>query len=472
MLSNFLKYLFTMDIETIIIVVGAILIIYFLSKIIDKKLPPSKPIENQANEQEHDATFKNHDAEKQRRWLRSELEFQYQPENYQMRANPNKNITLGALLNTFDIKKEEIGNMYIVSNYLEMNGYLIQDEENIWEYDLFSAFLVDKKEKIKTKKDEQVILNIVSKRYKHESETDDDIYDKYGESDDLIIVHLRESGGFLEMQNTGIETVYICATICIPPPAWAKQRIAVTDYARLQGKIISITIAYDLRNPEEKLAEFRYIKEDAIEKFDNNRAGELSDMQRFILSNINGSNVADFYFGKKSIDERCWENAIVYFQNIYENLNFEWFRGKELSDDDKWAFLDSCYWLGFCFNELELYEKSLCYLNIGYCTDNIYYKMEYINCLVNKKDFRAFDVVVSELNRISEMKNHAKRLLNEYEDYYLFLLQKIAYLYIAQGKLDEAENILQEMLNKNQNEELAIDWLAYIQELRLQQSKQ
>ena len=60
-----------------------------------------------------------------------------------MRANKNEKVTLGMLLNrTFDVRKEEVSDMGIISNYFDKQLEIIHDSEEIWNYDLLSVFLL------------------------------------------------------------------------------------------------------------------------------------------------------------------------------------------------------------------------------------------------------------------------------------------------------------------------------------------
>lgn len=50
-------------------------------------------------------------------YLSNEFRFQHQNEKYQLRATPNEKVTLGVLLNrTFDIRQEEVSDLYIVTD--------------------------------------------------------------------------------------------------------------------------------------------------------------------------------------------------------------------------------------------------------------------------------------------------------------------------------------------------------------------
>ena len=396
------------------------------------------------------------EARIQRDWLRGEIEFHHQPANHRMRANPDNDITLGMLLNVLDISRDEIGDMYVMSNYAEMQGQLIQDAEQVWNYDLCTAILVAHNGEISTRNAEHVTLSICYKRKKTETGF------LFG-TNDLIIVHLRESGGYVVSSATGKKTFYICATVCIPPFAFDRKKIPASDYERLQGKTVSLTFAYDMRSSEQKLEEYKYIREDAIDKIKNNRTDELSDIQHFFMENVNGSIGKDFYFGKKSMREKSYGNAIEYFLNIFECLNSEWLT-QELSNEDKYYFFESCYSLGFCYCEIKQYEKALYYLDIVFPVDDVRYKMEYINCLVNKKDFRAYNVVVRELDRI--LKIRRSEWAQEYHRYHQFLARRNVYLYIDMGRLEDAEKLLKDMLEIKECEDFALGELAYIQQIK------
>lgn len=403
---------------------------------------------------------------KKRDWIRGELEFQHQYDNLKIRGNPDDNITLGRLLNILDISKDEIGDMYVVSQYLEMQGQLIQDLEQVWNYDLCSAILqrLDDGE-YSTKFAEQVILSIWYKRNKNELEMDGCYTDnKYNGTNDLIIVHLRDSGNYTTGSRRN-DSYYICATVCIPPFAWTKQKMAITEYERLQGTVVSITFAFDVRNPEQKLEEFKYYRDDTLNKIQANKEDELSDIQRYILDNIRENIGKDFYFGKKAMEKKCFGNAIEYFQNIFEHFNSEYFN-HEMSDNEIYYFYDSCYQLGSCFCELGLYEKALYYLDISWRVDNVKYKSEYINCLIMRKDYRAFYTVKSEIERIAEIERCANELSDNYKEYYQFLKRRKIYLFIEKGFLEEAEKLLKDMLDQHIDEDFVLGELAYIQRIK------
>jgi hypothetical protein len=256
--------------------------------------------------------------------IRGELEFDYQPEQVKMRANPDNKVTLGMLLSkTFDIQKDELGDMFVVSNYFEMNGKLIQNEDEIWNFDLASPLLWHKDDEYSLKFGEHVELIIAYRRNKNDK-IYDTLQDKYKGTNDLLTVHLRESGGRLFSSKQGKNTFYIRATICIPLFAYEKQKSVVTGYEYLQGYLLSVTFAFDTVSPEQKLKEYQYMKDDAIDKIKNNQMSELTETQRFLAENILENINKNFYFGKKAMEEKHYWEAVDYFLIVYNQLQDKW----------------------------------------------------------------------------------------------------------------------------------------------------
>jgi tetratricopeptide (TPR) repeat protein len=381
-------------------------------------------------------------------WIRGEAAFHDLPEEYQMRANSDRKVTLGMLLNkTFDIQKEELSDMYVVYNYSDKKGKLIRNEDDIWNYDLCSPVL-----------------------WKTESGL------VFGDSIVLVISY-RKNGGKIGGDSITVclkgienehETFFIRATICIPPFTFAneKQTILNNGYNNSigeYGKTLSITFAYDEGNSEQRLAEFNYIYDDAIEKIRKGRSDKLSDIQRYLME-VEFENVNhDLYFGHKAKNEERYLDAIHYLSNAHVALQQEWIRGN-LGDNGKHIFLENCYDIGWCYSELKLYEKALFYLQITWMFNNIRDKIEYINCLVNKRDLRAMRFVAGELKELQKMPS------SDWSDnmwfYFHFLRRRRAYILIDMRKYDEAEAVCKAMLSEEENKDFALTELAYLEKIR------
>ena len=386
-------------------------------------------------------------------YLTSELRFQHQLSNIQMRANKNEKVTPGMLLNrTFDVRKEEVSDMGIISNYFDKQLEIIHDSEEIWNYDLCKSILnIDEQGEISYKFGENVILAI---SYRKGGSIETDIDRSLSRNDESIIVHLRGTGA-------GHGSWFICATILIPSPAYEKEK----TYARDQNKpkALSVLFAYDETDPKDRIAQYNYLKEDAFEKIRQEKYNEITEEQTWLLDQLHVNISKDYWWGNKVQKENRFWDAIIYFENVYNALQDQWREGT-ITDEGKDCFFKTCFRLGYCYNELQLYEKALFYLAIIYPVDNLDYKIEYINCLVNSKDFRAIYTIHDELVRISEL--NKEDITEHVIFYHNFLRRRRAYTFIDMGKFDKAEEAFKEMLDEDANKDYALDELAYIQKLR------
>ena len=393
--------------------------------------------------------------------IRNESELYHQPKELQMRANPDNILTLGMLLNkTFDVRKEELSDLYVVTDYQKGVGEMIKNEDDIWNYDLCSH-LIEYTNEGYSYKDGRVVLIIAYRDVLRDKDIDRSISRRYG----TITIHLgkQQSGS---MNNTEEDlSFYICATICMSPMALEKPKYSVQDYEKLQPKSLSVTFAFDTTPSEQKKAEYEYLHEQVLEKINNKQLDKLTSKENYLIDTIRTDIGKDFYWGGKVLEGKRFWDAIIYFTQVFDALQEKWIEA-DLTDEEKNVFFESCFRLGFCFCELKLYEKAYYYLDIVFGIDNIEYKMEYINCLVNKKDFRAFNVVSNEIDRISKIENPES--LDWFGHYYHFLWRRIAYIYVDMGKLDKAEDLLKDMLKENPDYDWVLNELAYIQGLKKQ----
>ena len=193
-------------------------------------------------------------------YLSNEFRFQHQNEKYQLRATPNEKVTLGVLLNrTFDIRQEEVSDLYIVTdNIHEKKGILVVDSNEIWSFDLCNAVLIKQDNgDMGYRFSENVILSISYRKGYVKQEDDDKSISRVN---DNIIVHLRGCGG-------GKETWFIRASIMLPTFSHEVDK----TYARNanQPQTLSVLFAYDHTSPQQRIEEYKAIHDKAIEKFNN-----------------------------------------------------------------------------------------------------------------------------------------------------------------------------------------------------------
>ena len=115
--------------------------------------------------------------------------------------------------------------------------------------------------------------------------------------------------------------------------------------------------------------------------------------------------------------------------------------------------MDVYYKLGFCYGELEIYSKALYYLDVPYNFGHVNGCMEYINCLVKSKDFRAIEVIDQQLsninNRLSDF-DEDDDIPSVFIDYRGFLIRRRTFVLIEAKKYDEAEKMLKQMLESDE----------------------
>lgn len=396
------------------------------------------------------------DRLKNETYLPNEFRFQHQIEKCQLRAAPNEKVTLGVLLNrTFDIREEEVSDLYVITdNIQEKTGTLITEKDKIWNFDLCNAVLVKHDNgDIGYKYSENVTLSI-SYRKGYASKEDND--KSIGRVNDNIIVHLRGCGG-------SKDTWFIRASIMLPTFSHEGDK----TYTRTgnQPQTLSVLFAYDNTTPEQRIAEYKAVYDRTIEKLNNGK--ELNFNEYCIASQMIPAIGQDFYWGNEVLKENRYWDAIVYLENVYHALKESWLRG-DVTDEDKRMFYQTCYVIGYCYAEMALWEKALFYLEIVRPLNNITYNIEYINCLANSRDFRTIYTIHKELNQLAQLKE--SEITDDIIYYHNFLRRRRAYTFVDMGRLDDAEEAFKEMLNEDANKEYAKSELEYIQDEKKRKS--
>ena len=145
------------------------------------------------------------------------------------------------------------------------------------------------------------------------------------------------------------------------------------------------------------------------------------------------------------------------------NANFQ-----KLSKSEIGVFLEVCYMLGYCYNELRQYDRAYYYLSFVTGLNRALYAEEYVNCLINLGDHRslmAIDNILEDLHSsISE--DEEGEIDQSLRPFLHFLYRRKAYVLIELRRLDDAEEILRQMIDDPESGDFALDELAYIQQLR------
>ena len=229
-----------------------------------------------------------------------------------------------------------------------------------------------------------------------------------------------------------------------------------------QPHSVSLLIALDLSDDQQRQQEFEYMWTDAQLKARNGEENDLSEEQE-MLSQVKVADVAyNLYWGEQLFQSERFYEAILHLENVYHSFRANFF---EMSPEHKRVFMEVVYKLGFCYNDLGLYKQAFYYLDLVANDGNIRHTMELVNAMANSKDPRLFSYTEGIME---EVKNNFgdDELPDNIKDFINFLRRRRAYSYIEFNDLDKAEKIFTHMLDEEDNADYAINELAYIKKLR------
>ena len=229
-----------------------------------------------------------------------------------------------------------------------------------------------------------------------------------------------------------------------------------------QPHSVSLLIALDRSDDQQRQQEFEYMWTDAQLKARNGEENDLSEEQE-MLSQVRVADVAyNLYWGEQLFQSERFYEAILHLENVYHSFRANFF---EMSPEHKRVFMEVVYKLGFCYNDLGLYKQAFYYLDLVANDGNIRHTMELVNAMANSKDPRLFSYTEGIME---EVKNNFgdEELPDNIKDFINFLRRRRAYSYIEFNDLDKAEKIFTHMLDEEDNADYAINELAYIKKLR------
>lgn len=229
-------------------------------------------------------------------------------------------------------------------------------------------------------------------------------------------------------------------------------------------KVVSVLAAYDLTNPKKRLDEFRYMWKEAIEKTKRGETDDLSEEQKLIAKCMEPALAFNAYRGRILFNQKRFCEALFLLEPAYVAMSQQF---DTLKEDMREAFFEVSYLIGFCYCELKQYQRACYYLEMTLPQRRITYTEEYVNCLVNGKDFRASIVIDGLLQEMERTKAISGRTHNDMEVSFInFLYRRKASVYIDKQRYDEAEKLLRKMLDDPENSDFAINELAYIQKIK------
>ena len=227
----------------------------------------------------------------------------------------------------------------------------------------------------------------------------------------------------------------------------------------------SVLLAYDLRSTKQLQDEFVYMWKEAKSKVANGEENQLTEEQR-LIANVESVDAARFVYRSRTLyRQKRYYEAISCLENAYRLLNSNI---DKKSLEERNLFLEVCYMLGFCYNELQQYDRAYYYLTFVTGINRTLYAEEYVNCMIYLGDYRSLmtiDGILEDLHN-SIVEDEEGEVEQSVHPFLQFLYRRKAYVLVELHRFDEAEEMLRQMIDDPESGDFALDELAYIQQLR------
>ena len=227
----------------------------------------------------------------------------------------------------------------------------------------------------------------------------------------------------------------------------------------------SVLLAYDLRSTKQLQDEFVYMWKEAKSKIANGEENQLTEEQR-LIANVGSIDAARFVYRSRTLyRQKRYYEATSCLENAYRLLNSNI---DKKSLEERNLFLEVCYMLGFCYNELQQYDRAYYYLTFVTGVNRTLYAEEYVNCMIYLGDYRSLmtiDGILEDLHN-SIVEDEEGEFEQSVHSFLQFLYRRKAYVLVELHRFDEAEEMLRQMIDDPESGDFALDELAYIQQLR------
>ena len=254
-----------------------------------------------------------------------------------------------------------------------------------------------------------------------------------------------------------------CRLTVTTPPRNASSKISLSTQEDRYPHSTSVLLAMPRHDDKKHYEQFAYMWNDALCKMNRGEKNTLTEDQQ-LLANVKDANAAyNLYWGQEMFNDGCYFEAILYLQNFFNSYRTSFFK---MNDTQKHAMMDIAYKIGFCYNELRLYQQAYYYLDLLATDGNIKHTMELVNTMANNKDMRLFNYTDNVMREVRENFNDDEEVPDHIRQFINFLRRRRAYALIDFGQLDQAEKAFTEMLDEEDNADYAISELAYIKKLR------
>lgn len=221
-----------------------------------------------------------------------------------------------------------------------------------------------------------------------------------------------------------------------------------------------------LTNDDQDYWEAKYMVDEAMDKAKEGRMNELTNEQRLVLAHTDPSVQMDLYWGKKYYKHQCYYQSLRHFMQVHtaiKNMN------GDLSEEVLKLYAEINFYIGFIYNDMKMYDHAFYYLYIAQSFNRIDAIMEFTNCLCNMRDTGAKNYIHMQAQETSKLMEKDEEEAERLMPLYNFLRRRFAYVLVDHCEFDDAEQMLNEMIENGQDVEFAKGELEYIK--RIQESE-
>ncbi|MGN0086550.1 MAG: hypothetical protein ACI353_03395 [Alloprevotella sp.] len=147
-----------------------------------------------------------------------------------------------------------------------------------------------------------------------------------------------------------------------------------------------LMLACDVTSPEQRLAEYRYMRQDMADKLADGKADELTPEQSILRYTSDPDTGSLLYWGRKNFERECYADAYPSLRMAYKRISSNL---PKMTNADRETLYATAYLLGVTSMKLHHYEEAFYYLQHLREHPNPRYIRAFVNCLVNCGDIRA-----------------------------------------------------------------------------------
>ena len=263
------------------------------------------------------------------------------------------------------------------------------------------------------------------------------------------------------------DTLYYRATI-VPAPVRATR-----NGGDPTPRPSTFVLAHDLADPAKKLAEFNFMWKEAKDKL-KEKNPSMTDEEILLAHFDDPDSGFSMYWGRRYLSQKRYLEALECFLSIYNKYSPLFFT---LNDDKQELFLETCYYIGCCYNAMKQFDRAFFYLDHLRGSSKITHCVEYVNTIVNCGDPRVFSIIDGIYSSIKEdhgfeNEDDEDSLPTHVKEFVDFLRIRRADACITFHELDNAEKEYKHFLNHPTLGDHAIDQLARIKQLRDEEKEQ